>query len=64
LAKSHGKDGKSTPNEIAVRWAAPEMLRERAATIKSDVFSFGVCMWEILEDGKGKLFHSISFVLD
>ena len=39
---------------IPVRWAAPEVLRQQAMTSKSNVFSFGVCMWEILEKGKSE----------
>jgi len=35
--------------DIPIRWCAPEMLRQGNVTSKSDVFSFGVCMWEILE---------------
>ena len=31
-----------------VRWQAPEVARKGLATTKSDVWSFGVTMWEIL----------------
>ncbi len=37
---------------LPIRWCAPEVLRGENATIKSDVFSFGVVMWEILEFGE------------
>jgi serine/threonine protein kinase len=39
---------------IPVRWSAPEVMKQEKVTSKSDVFSFGVCMWEILEKGKCK----------
>jgi serine/threonine protein kinase len=39
---------------IPVRWSAPEVLQQARVTSKSDVFSFGVCMWEILEHGTRK----------
>uniref|UniRef100_A0A6B2LD35 Protein kinase domain-containing protein n=1 Tax=Arcella intermedia TaxID=1963864 RepID=A0A6B2LD35_9EUKA len=28
-------------------WAAPEVLKEQHYTIKADVYSFGICFWEI-----------------
>ncbi|KAK3242739.1 hypothetical protein CYMTET_47588 [Cymbomonas tetramitiformis] len=31
-----------------VEWSAPELLRGQAATTSSDVFSFGVILWEVL----------------
>ena len=31
-----------------VRWQAPEVAKKGLATLKSDVWSFGVTMWEIL----------------
>jgi serine/threonine protein kinase len=41
---------------IPVRWAAPEVLKQEEITSKSDVFSFAVCMWEILENGQCNLY--------
>ncbi|PRP84155.1 putative leucine-rich repeat receptor-like protein kinase [Planoprotostelium fungivorum] len=32
-----------------VKWMSPEAIRDRKYSIKSDVFSYGVVMWEILE---------------
>lgn len=37
---------------VPVRWSAPEVLERYTWTHKSDVFSFAVCCWEILEFGK------------
>lgn len=34
---------------LPVNRAAPEVLKENPATIKSDIFSFGVLMWEVTE---------------
>ena len=37
---------------IPVRWSAPEVLKEGRFTLKADVFSFYVVLWEIFEYGK------------
>jgi serine/threonine protein kinase len=36
---------------VAVRWAAPEVLAEQAASPASDVYSLGVTMWECFSRG-------------
>jgi serine/threonine protein kinase len=41
----------ATDKQIPIRWASPEMLNQQAVTSKSDVFSFGVMMWEIFSFG-------------
>ncbi|KAL6065542.1 putative serine/threonine-protein kinase SIS8 isoform B [Balamuthia mandrillaris] len=39
-------------NEGPVRWMAPESLRERVYSEKTDAWSFGVVLWEIATAGK------------
>ncbi|PRP82404.1 hypothetical protein PROFUN_10180 [Planoprotostelium fungivorum] len=38
-------NGKSAA--IPYRWAAPEVMQDRVSTLQSDVWSFGVVVWEI-----------------
>ena len=37
---------------IAIRWTALEAIKNRIFTSSSDVWSFGVVMWEILTLGE------------
>lgn len=46
IYERHSKSAK-----IPVRWMAPEVLVSNAFTSKSDVFSFGILMWEIVTLG-------------
>eukprot|EP01114_Cavostelium_apophysatum_P012135 TRINITY_DN2692_c0_g1_i1.p1 TRINITY_DN2692_c0_g1~~TRINITY_DN2692_c0_g1_i1.p1 ORF type:complete len:582 (-),score=92.58 TRINITY_DN2692_c0_g1_i1:932-2677(-) len=43
---------KSEGAPIPVRWSAPEVIAYSKYSSRSDVWSFGVVMWEILEFGK------------
>lgn len=38
--------------KLPIRWLAPECIRERKFTHKSDVYAFGVTIWELLTLGK------------
>ena len=33
-------------------WAAPETIAENISSVKSDVFSYGMLMWEVYSQGK------------
>eukprot|EP00803_Ostreobium_quekettii_P004159 evm.model.scf_1037.5 EVM.evm.TU.scf_1037.5 scf_1037:22658-32305(+) len=39
-------------NHLPVRWIPPEVMRHLQWSEKSDVWAFGVTMWEIFSDGK------------
>ena len=38
--------------KIALRWTAPECIRYREFTSASDVWSFGIVMWEVMSYGE------------
>jgi len=42
----------ATDSAFPVKWSSPEVLERRAFSTKSDVWSFGVVVWEIFEYGK------------
>eukprot|EP00731_Ephydatia_muelleri_P021034 Em0013g761a len=42
---------KSPEGRIPVKWTAPEALEEHLYTFKSDVWSFGIVLWEIFNYG-------------
>ena len=44
---------------IPIRWMAPESLFEQRYTIQSDVWSFGIFMWEIFYFGSAQPYGDI-----
>lgn len=41
----------SQGGKIPIRWTAPEAIAHRIFTSASDVWSFGIVMWEVLSFG-------------
>ncbi|CAB3397191.1 unnamed protein product [Caenorhabditis bovis] len=42
---------KDLHQKLPIRWLAPEVMASATYTFKSDVFSFGILLWEIFMDG-------------
>lgn len=43
---------KTKRNKLRIRWCAPETLNEELFTSKSDVYSYGITLWEIYSYGR------------
>ncbi|KHJ96482.1 protein tyrosine kinase [Oesophagostomum dentatum] len=41
-----------TLRKVPIRYLAPETLKKREYSVKTDVWSFGVFLWEVFHDGK------------
>ena len=52
---SYYKGGEFLP----IRWMSPEALMDRKFSSKSDVWAFGVLVWEILNFGKNICLYNI-----
>jgi len=47
IANSYYKSDSNLP----IKWSAPEVLQYGTFTSKSDIWSFGICLWEIFSYG-------------
>ena len=52
---SYYKGGEFLP----IRWMSPEALMDRKFSSKSDVWAFGVLVWEILNLGKNSCLYNV-----
>jgi predicted Ser/Thr protein kinase len=48
VIKDSAASGKTKATVIPLRWMAPENLQDRSYSIKSDVWSYGILVWEIV----------------
>jgi len=50
--ENDGKIVQITPRRLPIRWLSPESIESSKYTIQSDVWSFGVLLWELMSRGK------------
>ncbi|CAF4667346.1 unnamed protein product [Rotaria sp. Silwood1] len=50
--ENDGKILQITPRRLPIRWLSPESIESSKYTIQSDVWSFGVLLWELMSRGK------------
>jgi serine/threonine protein kinase len=64
ISGSDGDEGgaeyyRSTSGVLPVRWSAPEAMENQMFTQASDVWSFGIVMVELMQDGAGEEYYPI-----
>ncbi|CAB3401905.1 unnamed protein product [Caenorhabditis bovis] len=42
----------TTLDKMPIKWLAPETMQEKIYSLKSDIWAFGVMLWEIYSDGE------------
>lgn len=52
LAKKIMDDNRTNSGRIRIKWTAPEAIKEKLYSNKSDVWSFGILLWEIFSYGR------------
>jgi serine/threonine protein kinase len=45
-----GKDAVRVRNLVPVRWSAPELLRKGVCSLKTDIWSFAVLLYEVFQN--------------
>lgn len=50
---------KTTDGRLPVKWMAPEALFQRVYTTQTDVWSYGILLWEIMTLGGKSSFQEI-----
>jgi c-src tyrosine kinase len=58
-ADQRTQDGRG---KFPIKWTAPEALRNNMFTNKSDVWSFGILLWEIYSFGRISYPRIVSFI--
>lgn len=64
LARIKVKATSQTKSNVGpIKWMAPEALKDKAYSVKSDSYSFGVVMWELVTKYESILAVSLLFIL-